>query len=48
MLQIWLAKKDFYKEGLPCKAKFYNSLTNCVISDKNYEHVLKINKAFKI
>ena len=47
---IYLRKKDFpfdywdslekFKEGLPSKNKFYNTLTNCAISDKNYEYVL--------
>ena len=47
---IYLRKKDFpfdywdsfekFKEGLPSKNKFYNTLANCAISDKNYEYVL--------
>ena len=35
-----------FKEGLPSKGKFYNTLTNRAISDKNYEHVLDVWKAF--
>ena len=37
----WDTFKTF-KEGLPCKDKFYNSLTNRAISDKYYEHVLSV------
>ena len=33
-------------EGFLNKDKFYNSLTNRVISDKNYEHVLNVLKEF--
>ena len=36
------------KEGLPSKDKLYNVLTNCAFSDKNYEHVLNVWKAFEI
>ena len=36
------------KEGLPAKDYFFNTLTNRTISDKNYEHVLNIWKAFKM
>ena len=35
-----------FKEGLPSKDKFYNTLTNRAISDKNYEHVLNVWKLF--
>ena len=35
-------------EGLPIKDKFHNSLINHPISDKNYEHVLNVWKAFKM
>ena len=34
-----------FKEGLPAEDKFYNTLTNCKISDNNYEHALKHNEA---
>ena len=37
-----------FKEGLPSKDKFYNTLTNREISGKNYEHVLNVWKAIKI
>ena len=40
---------DIFKkleEDLPSKDKFYNTLTNCAISDKNYEHVLNVWKTF--
>ena len=36
------------KEGLPGKNKFYNTLTNHAITDKNYEHVVNAWKAFKM
>ena len=48
---IYLRKKDFpfdywdsfekFKEGLPSKNKFYNTLNNCAISDKNYSMYYK-------
>ena len=37
-----------FREGLPSKDKFYNTLINRAISDKNYEHALKLWKAFKM
>ena len=37
-----------FKEGFPTKDKFYNTLTNRAISDKNYEHVVNVWKAFKM
>ena len=48
-----LKQKEFYpyeymsdfkkfKEELPSKEKFYNSLTDRKISDKEYEHVLNV------
>ena len=40
--------KKKFKEGLPSKAKFYNSLTNCAISDKTYKHVLNISETFNM
>ena len=36
------------KEGLYSKDTFHNTLTNCKISDKNYEHVCKDWKDFKM
>ena len=36
------------KEGLPKEDKFYNTLTSCTISDKNYQHILNVWKAFKM
>ena len=58
MYQINLRKKDFsydywdrfekFKEGLPNKDKFYNTLTNRAMSDKNYEKVPNVRKAFKM
>ena len=37
-----------FKEGLPGKGKFYNTLTNRAISDKNYEHIFSILKALEM
>ena len=37
-----------FKEGLPSKDRFYNTLTNQEISDKNHEHVLNVWEAFKM
>ena len=37
-----------FMEGLPSKEKFYKSLINHAISDKNYEHVLNVQRAFKM
>ena len=36
-----------FKEQLPSKWKFYSSLTGTKISDKKYEHVLKVWKKFE-
>ena len=33
-----------FKEELPSKEKFYSSLTDRKISDKEYEHVLNVWK----
>ena len=37
-----------FKEELPWKEKFYGSLIGKKISDKEYEHVLKVWKKFKV
>ena len=37
-----------FKEQLPNKEKFYSSLTSKKISDKEYEHVLKMWNKFEI
>ena len=37
-----------FKEELPSKKKFYISLTNRKIRDKEYEHVLSLRITFKI
>ena len=37
-----------FKEGFPSKDKFYDSLTNCAVSGKNYEHVLNVWKDFNV
>ena len=37
-----------FKEDLPSKDEFYNTLTNRAVSDKNFEHVLNVWKSFKI
>ena len=37
-----------FKEKLPCKEKFYSSLTNIKINDKEYEHVLNVWNKFGI
>ena len=36
------------KEGLHSKDNFYNTLTNCEINDKNFEHIFNIQDAFKM
>ena len=38
----------YLRKGLPSKNRFYNSWINRAISDKNYEHVLNVWKAFKM
>ena len=58
MYQIYLRKIIFpfdycdsfakFKEDLPTKNKFYDTLTNKEISDKNYEHVLNVRKFFNM
>ena len=37
-----------FRECLPSKDKFHNTLTNRKITDKNYEHILNVWKAFKM
>ena len=37
-----------FKEGLPGKEKFYSFLRGNKISDKEYEHVLKVQNRFEI
>ena len=37
-----------FKEELPCREKFYSSLTNTKISDKEYEHVLNAWKKIEM
>ena len=37
-----------FKEELPSKEKFYKSLTNRTISDKEYEHVLNVWKKIEM
>ena len=37
-----------FKEGLPSKNIFYNSLTNHTNSDKNYEHFFNVEKTFNM
>ena len=37
-----------FREGLPSKEKFYSSLTDKKISDKEYEHVLNVWKKFEM
>ena len=38
----YLRDLEKFKEELPSKEKFYSALTNRKISDKQYEHILKI------
>ena len=35
-----------FKEQLPSKEKFYSSLTGKNVSDKEYQHVLKVRNKF--
>ena len=37
-----------FKEELPSKEKFYSSLTDKKISDKEYDHVLKVWNKFEM
>ena len=37
-----------FKEELPCKEKFYSSFKCKKISDKEYEHVLKVWDKFEM
>ena len=39
---------ETFKEQLPSKEKFYSSLTGKNISDKEYEHVLKVWNIFEM
>ena len=42
--------RDFekFKEQLPSKEKFYSSLTGKKVSNKEYEHVLKVWNKFEM
>ena len=42
-----MSDKEKFKEELPNKEKFYNSLTGRKISDKDYEHVLNVCNKFE-
>ena len=44
----YMSKFEKLKEQLPSKEKFYCSLTGKKISDKEYEHVLKVWKKFEM
>ena len=37
-----------FKEESPIKEKFYSSLTDRKVSDKEYEHVLNVRKKFEM
>ena len=39
---------ETFKEELPSKEKFYSSLTNKKINDKEYEHVLNVWNKFEM
>ena len=46
-MTIGIALKNLTTVYQP-KDEFYNSLTNCEISDKNYLHVFKLWKVFRM
>ena len=37
-----------FKKELPSKEKFYSSLTNRKISDKEYKHIFNVSKKFEM
>ena len=39
---------ETFSETLPSKIKFHNALNGKVISDKGYQHVLKVTNKFEI
>ena len=41
-LEMTTGSLEKFKEGLPSKDKFYNSVTNRAISGKNFEDVLSV------
>ena len=43
-----MSDSEKFKEELPIKEKFYSSLTDRKISDKEYEHVLNVWKKFEM
>ena len=45
-LYDYINRFDNLKESLPSKNKFYNSLTDDEISDKNDEHIANVWKIF--
>ena len=40
----YMTDLEKFKEGLPNKGKFYSSLTDRKITEKEYEHVLSLEK----
>ena len=44
----YMSDFEKFKEKLPSKEKFYNSLTNKKNIEKEYEHVLKVWNTFEI
>ena len=44
----YMSDFEKFKEELPSKEKFYNSLTDRKIGDKEYEHVLNERKKFEM
>ena len=46
-MSIWVILKSL-KEELPSKGKFYSSLTDRKISDKEYEYVLNVREKIEM
>ena len=44
----YMGNFEKFKEELPSKEKFYSSLTNKKISDKEYDNLLNVWKKFEI
>ena len=44
----YISKFEKFNKELPCKGKFYSSLTDGKISDREYEHILNVWKKFEM
>ena len=48
LMNTWIFKKIFKENKFPDKCKFFSSLKDCVINEKEYQRADKVWKVFKI